>query len=58
MPSRVLVIYPEPATPQVVDRAAEKRPIRGEDYDLIRGEWNGEEYEYEIWVMPASSDCC
>jgi hypothetical protein len=67
MPSRVLVIYPEPATPQVVDRAAEKRPIRGEefppgwrlcDYDLIRGEWNGEEYVYEIWVMPASSDCC
>lgn len=64
MPSRVLVIYPEPATPKVVHRSAASRPIRGEefppgwelcDYDLVSGEWEGEEYEYEIWVLPARS---
>jgi len=67
MPSRVLVIYPEPATPKVVDRPAPSRPTRGEefppgwklcDYALISGEWNGEEYAYQIWVKPAPSDCC
>jgi hypothetical protein len=25
------------------------------DYDLVSGEWEGEEYEYEIWVLPARS---
>ena len=61
MPSRVLVHFPEPATPKVVDRSPPDRPAIGEeflpgwkacDYNLVRGNWDGEEYRYEVWVMP------
>jgi hypothetical protein len=67
MPSRVLVHFPEPATPKVVDRSPPDRPAIGEeflpgwkacDYNLVRGTWEGEEYRYEVWVMPVSSDSC
>jgi len=60
MPSRVLVHLPDPEPPTLADRPPQ-RPARGEefpegwtvaDYQLQRGEWNGEEYAYEIWVIP------
>jgi len=50
----------------VVDRSTPDRPAIGEeflpgwkacDYNLVRGSWKGEEYRYEVWVLPASSDC-
>lgn len=64
MASLVLVHRPEPEPPYVVN-LPQKRPIIGDeflpgwttsDYKLTRGNWNGEEYEYEVWVMPTSSD--
>jgi hypothetical protein len=60
MPSRVLVHPPPPAPPRLVDRPP-RRPARGEefptgwtvaDYQLERGEFKGEEYAYELWVIP------
>jgi len=65
MPPRVLIHLPEPEPPRLVDRPP-RRPSVGEeflpgwkacDYSLIRGNWNGHEYAYEVWVMPTSSDC-
>jgi hypothetical protein len=59
MPSRVLVHLPPPDPPQLVDRPP-RRPARGEefpsgwtvaDYQLERGEHEGAEYEYELWVV-------
>ena len=50
MPSRVLVHFPEPATPKVVDRSPPDRPAIGEeflpgwkacDYNLVRGGMGG-----------------
>src|SRR5262245_53764814 len=67
MPSRVLVHYPEPAPPKVEPLPDGERPAIGAeflpgwkacDYNLARGEWDGEEYRYEVWVMPISGDCC
>ena len=67
MPSDVLVHYPEPATPKVETRQLPGRPRVGEefspgwkacDYNLVRGEWQGDAYLYEVWVMPTSSTCC
>jgi hypothetical protein len=66
MPSRILVHPPEPEPSHLVDKL-EHRPEVGAlllpgwkacDYSLIRGNFDGEEYEYEVWVMPASSDSC
>jgi hypothetical protein len=60
MPSRVLVHLPDPEPPKLADRPRE-RPARGEeyprgwtvaDYQLQRGTWDGEEYAYEVWVIP------
>jgi hypothetical protein len=60
MPSRVLVHLPEPEPPTLVDRPP-ARPARGEefppgwtvaDFHLVRGDWNGEEFAYEVWVVP------
>jgi len=60
MPSRVLVHPPPPDPPRLVDRPP-RRPARGEefptgwtvaDYQLERGEFAGEEYAYEVWVVP------
>ena len=59
MPPGVLVHFPEPDPPKIVDRPAE-RPARGEeyppgwtvaDYSLIQGDLDGEEYAYEVWVI-------
>jgi hypothetical protein len=67
MPSRVLVIYPEPATPKLEPSPGAERPAIGTelspgwkvcDYNLVRGDWDGDEYDYEVWVMPTASDCC
>ena len=64
MPSRVLVHLPPPEPPQLVDRPP-RRPARGEefptgwtvaDYQLERGEFAGEEYAYEVWVIPLLVD--
>ena len=64
MPSRVLVHLPPPEPPQLVDRPP-RRPARGEefpigwtvaDYQLERGEFGGEEYAYEVWVIPLLVD--
>lgn len=66
MPSRILIHPPEPEPPRLVDRPP-IRPSIGEEllpgwkaceYSLIRGDFDGEKYEYEVWVMPTSSDCC
>ena len=60
MPSRVLVHLPAPEPPQVVG-VPERRPARGEefptgwtvaDYNLARGDFDGQEFEYEVWVVP------
>jgi hypothetical protein len=60
MPSRILVHPPPPEPPHLVDRPP-RRPARGEefpvgwtvaDYQLQRGEFEGEEYAYEVWVVP------
>ena len=67
MPSRVLVIYPEPAPPKLEPAPVSERPTVGTefspgwkacDYRLEAGVWDGDEYAYEVWVMPISSDCC
>ena len=67
MPSRVLVHYPEPAPPEILPRPAPNAPARGEefppgwtvgDYDLVRGDWSGEAYDYVVWVVPHASDGC
>jgi hypothetical protein len=59
MPSRVLVHPPPPDPPRLVDRPP-RRPARGEefptgwtvaDYQLERGEFEGDEYAYEVWVV-------
>ena len=64
MPSRVLVHLPPPEPPRLVDRPR-RRPARGEefptgwtvaDYQLERGEFAGEEYAYEVWVVPLLVD--
>jgi hypothetical protein len=64
MPSRVLVHYPEPATPHVETCWFTGRPPRGEefppgwtvcDYNLVRGDWEGEEYTFEVWVEPITN---
>ena len=43
----------------------ERRPARGEefppgwtvaDYNLARGDLDGEEFEYEVWVVPLIDD--
>jgi hypothetical protein len=61
MPSRVLVHFPEPDPPRVVDCMLSRRPARGEefpegftvaDYHLAIGELAGERFEYEVWVVP------
>ena len=60
MPSRVLVHWPDPEPPTLVDRPP-NRPDRGEEcptgwivanYSLIRGDWKNEEFAYEVWVIP------
>ena len=60
MPSRVLLHLPPPEPPRLVDRPP-RRPARGEefpagwtvaDYQLERGEFAGEEYAFEVWVIP------
>ena len=60
MPSRVLVHLPPPEPPLLVD-CPPRRPARGEefpagwtvaDYQLERGEFAGEEYAFEVWVIP------
>jgi len=64
MPSRVLVHYPEPAPPEVVDRP-EGKPVRGTEYPpgwtiadflLERREIDGVEIAYELWVVPLIQD--
>ena len=64
MPSRVLVQYPPPAPPELAE-SPPRRPARGEefppgwtvaDYDAIPGDLGGEEYEYEVWVVPLIDD--
>ena len=64
MPSRVLVHYPEPAPPTLVDRP-EGKPVRGAEYppgwtiadfNLVRGDWAGEEHASEVWVVPLVRD--
>lgn len=63
---RILVHLPQPAPPRLIDKPATRPPIGEEllpgwkvcDYSLIRNDLGGEEYEYEAWVMPTSSDCC
>ena len=64
MPSRVLVHLPAPEPSRVV-RMPERRPARGEefppgwtvaDYNLARGDLDGEEFEYEVWVVPLIDD--
>ena len=64
MPSRVLVHLPPPEPPRLVDRPP-RRPARGEefpigwtvaDYQLERGEFAGEEYAFEVWVIPLLVD--
>ena len=56
----VLVHLPEPAPPTLVERPAQ-RPARGEefpagwmvaDYNLTLGDFQGRQYDYEIWVVP------
>ena len=63
---RILVHLPEPNPPRLID-CPSRRPAVGEellpgwkacDYSLIRNEFHGEPYEYEVWVMPNDSDCC
>jgi hypothetical protein len=65
MASRVLIHPPEPEPSKLADLPPVRPPI-GEEflpgwtacaYSLIRGDWNGEEYEYVVWVMPTSSGC-
>lgn len=60
LPPRVLVHLPEPEPPQLVDRPL-VRPARGEeflpgwtvaDYQLERGDFDGDESAYEVWVVP------
>jgi hypothetical protein len=60
MPPRVVVHLPPPEPPQLADRPPH-RPARGEefpagwtvaDYQLQRGDLAGQEYEYEVWVIP------
>ena len=60
MPTRVLIHLPDPDPPQLVDRP-DRRPARGEefptgwtcaDYQLERGDFEGQEYAYEVWVVP------
>lgn len=60
MPSRVLIHFPEPHPPRLVE-GPPKRPARGEefpvgwtiaDYHLVRGDFQGEEYDYEVWITP------
>jgi hypothetical protein len=66
MPSRILIHPPEPDPPRLA-ALPPKRPAVGDlllpgwkacDYSLIRGDFDGEEYEYEVWIMPTSSSCC
>ena len=65
-PGRVLVHLPEPDPPRLIDKPP-RRPAVGEelfpgwtacDYSMIRGEFAGELYEYEVWAVPSSSDSC
>ena len=65
MTSLVLIHPPEPEASKLVELPP-VRPAIGEefllgwtacDYSLIRGDWNGEEHEYVVWVMPTSSGC-
>jgi hypothetical protein len=66
MPSRILIHPPEPELPRLVDLPARRAAIGEEvlpgwkacDYSLIRGDWHGEQYEYEVWIVPVSSDAC
>ena len=60
MPSRVLVHRPPPDPPNLAD-VPPRRPARGEefplgwtvaDYNLVAGEFQGERYAYEVWVIP------
>ena len=64
MPSRVLVHFPEPAAPGLVE-SPQSHPKRGDEFPtgwtvcdlhLVRGEFEGHEYRFEIWVMPRSAD--
>jgi len=64
MPSRVLVHFPEPAAPALVELSS-PRPKRGDelpsgwtvcDLHLVRGEFEGREYRFEVWVMPRSAE--
>ena len=57
---RVLIHLPPPEPPQLVD-SPPRRPARGEefpvgwtvaDYNLIASDFDGEEYAYEVWVVP------
>ncbi len=61
MPSRVLVHFPEPDPPRVVECPLPRRPARGEefpagytvaDFNLAVGDFQGERYAYELWVVP------
>ena len=64
MPSRVLVHQPPPAPPELA-APPPRRPARGEefppgwtvaDYNLVPGDFRGEEYDYEVWVVPLLDD--
>jgi hypothetical protein len=65
MPSRVLVHFPEPAAPELVELSVPSRPKRGEEFptgwtvcdlQLVAGELDGQAFAFEIWVMPRSAD--
>jgi len=65
MPSRVLVHFPEPASPELVELSTSSRPTRGEEFPpgwtvcdlhLVPGELDGRQFAFEIWVMPRSDD--
>jgi len=64
MPSRVLVHFPEPAAPVLVELSF-ARPTRGDEFPtgwtvcdlhLVSGEREGRAYAFEVWVMPRSAD--
>jgi hypothetical protein len=65
MPSRVLVHFPEPAAPALVELSLPSRPNRGEEFptgwtvcdlQLVPGELEGLEFAFEVWVMPRSAE--